>query len=81
MDVLGAEPPPIENGSTGSRPLLNNGTRSAIVNNGGPSLDLTLGIGINNNHGSEAIINLDDSDSESDGGSGGFGPDPFFLSG
>ncbi|KAJ4891756.1 Uncharacterized protein Rs2_31504 [Raphanus sativus] len=58
----GAEPAPVENGSTATR-------RS----NNGPNLDLTLGIGINNNHGSDEIIDIKDSDSEADGESGGFG--------
>ncbi|CAG7878668.1 unnamed protein product [Brassica rapa] len=58
--------------------VSNGGTRTAIPSNGGPSLDLTLGIGVNNNHGTEAIIEINDSDSEADGESGGFGSDPFF---
>ncbi|CAH8301283.1 unnamed protein product [Eruca vesicaria subsp. sativa] len=74
LDVTGAEPPPIENGNTATlSQLRNGGTRTAIPSNGGPSLDLTLGIGVNNNHGSEAIIEI-----EADGDSGGFGSDPFF---
>ncbi|KAL0701481.1 hypothetical protein Bca4012_057603 [Brassica carinata] len=74
----GAEPAPVENGSTATRPLQNGGTSYTIPTNNGPNLDLTLGVGINNNHGSDAIIDIEDSDSEADGKSGGFGSDPFF---
>ncbi|WZZ89128.1 hypothetical protein YC2023_117707 [Brassica napus] len=70
---------PIQNRS--SAPLTqqgDGGTRTATRNYGDPCLDLTLGIGMNNDTATEAIIEIEDSDSEADGDSGGFGPDPFF---
>lgn len=57
---------------------MENGSTATRRSNNGPNLDLTLGIGINNNHGSDEIIDIKDSDSEADGESGGFGSDPFF---
>ncbi|RID45841.1 hypothetical protein BRARA_I02536 [Brassica rapa] len=66
-----AAPAPTENGNTARiSQVSNGGTRTAIPTNGGPSLDLTLAIGVNNNHGTEAIIEINDSDSEADGESG-----------
>lgn len=69
----------IENGITA--PVTQHvqvGPRTSNENNGGTSLDLTLGIAININNASEAIIFIDDSESDADGDSGGFGSDPFF---
>ncbi|KAL0759729.1 hypothetical protein Bca101_075879 [Brassica carinata] len=69
----------IQNGIT--TPLTqhaNGGSPTANPNNGGPSLDLTLGIGINGHTAAEAIIEIEDSESDAYGDSGGFGSDPFF---
>ncbi|CAH8352295.1 unnamed protein product [Eruca vesicaria subsp. sativa] len=66
----------------GTAPLMPqitpDGPAAALSSNGGPSLNLTLGLGIMNNNGSEPIINITDTDSEADGDSGGFGFDPNF---
>ncbi|CAH8370027.1 unnamed protein product [Eruca vesicaria subsp. sativa] len=68
--------PALQNVNTAQESHVTNGRTGR--HNGEPSLDLTLAIGINNNLGSENIINIEDTDSEADGDSGGFGSDPFF---
>lgn len=79
MDHTGEDTAPIANGNVGPLTQVNNGGSAAVIaNNGGPSLNLKLVIGMNNNHGTEAIIVIEDFDAESDDDSGGFGPDPLF---
>ncbi|KAL0741014.1 hypothetical protein Bca4012_082527 [Brassica carinata] len=75
----GPEPAVIENGNAPTLSQVSNGVTSPVIpSNEGPSLDLTLGIGINNNYANATIIEIGESDSEAEGDSGGFGSDPFF---
>ncbi|CAF1968982.1 unnamed protein product [Brassica napus] len=79
INLSEADSAAIQNGIT--TPLTqhaNGGSPTANPNNGGPSLDLTLGIGINGHTAAEAIIEIEDSESDAYGDSGGFGSDPFF---
>ncbi|KAF3484949.1 hypothetical protein F2Q69_00053781 [Brassica cretica] len=71
----------IQNGITA--PLTqhaNGGPPTANPNNGGPSLDLTLGIGNHGNTAAEATIEIQDSESDVDGDSGNItlAPDDLF---
>lgn len=79
MEHAGEDSDAIQNGITA--PLTQHaigGPPTANPNNGGPSLDLTLGIGNTGHTAAEATIEIEDSESDVDGDSGGFGSDPFF---
>ncbi|CAN7050710.1 unnamed protein product [Brassica rapa subsp. trilocularis] len=79
INLSEADSDAIQNGITA--PLTQHaigGPPTANPNNGGPSLDLTLGIGNTGHTAAEATIEIEDSESDVDGDSGGFGSDPFF---